>query len=253
MTDGLNVADVMALTKNDEGAFGGSGTWIWVFFLFFLLAWGGNGFGFGGNNQAVTGAEIAANGALTRADLYEGFTTNDIQRQIQGVQQGISDLGYTQNTALLNGFNTLGNTVTQTGYGIQSALAQNRFDSQLGTQSTIDAITQAQYANQLSSCNLGHQIEGTKYEAAKNTSELVSAIQAEGAATRALINQNAMQDLRDRLESRDRDLMVAQIQVSQQAQTSSIIEATRPTPIPAYPVCSPYQSYTLAGCGCGNY
>lgn len=45
MDNGLSVADAMALTKNNEndGWFGGSGSW--VFFLFFLLAWGNGGWG----------------------------------------------------------------------------------------------------------------------------------------------------------------------------------------------------------------
>ena len=67
---GLSVADVAALqNRNDGGMFGGAGgTWVWVFFLFFLLAWGGGGFG---NNAA-------AQGALTRAELYDGLNTQGL-------------------------------------------------------------------------------------------------------------------------------------------------------------------------------
>lgn len=47
---GLSVADALALQRdNDDGMFGGNGSW--VFFLFFLLAWGGGGF-FGNNVHA---------------------------------------------------------------------------------------------------------------------------------------------------------------------------------------------------------
>ena len=62
MTDGLSIADAMALAKDNDGFMGGSGSW--VFFLFFLLAWGGNGF-FGGRGVG----DAATQGALTRSDL----------------------------------------------------------------------------------------------------------------------------------------------------------------------------------------
>lgn len=83
--------------------------------------------------------------------------------------------------------------------------------------------------------------------------------------TRALINQNTMQDLRDKLADRDRDLLASNIQNSQQSQTASVkevvqevINVLRPFPLPAYLTASPYQSTTVAygcntGCGCAGY
>ena len=56
-----------------------------------------------------------------------------------------------------------------------------------------------------------------------------------------------MQELRDKLADRDRDLQTANFQLSQQAQTANLIGTLRPMPIPAYPVCSPYQAFQ---CGC---
>ena len=80
-----------------------------------------------------------------------------------------------------------------------------------------------------------------------------SAIRAEGEATRALINHNVMQDLRDKLADRDRDLLTANFQLSQQAQSANIIGTLRPFPQPAYITCSPYQAAsTVYGCGCAN-
>lgn len=67
-----------------------------------------------------------------------------------------------------------------------------------------------------------------------------------------------MQDLRDRLEARDRELMTANFQLSQQAQSANIINELRPCSKPAYLTCSPYESNSFAafnaynnGCGCG--
>ena len=86
--------------------------------------------------------------------------------------------------------------------------------------------------------------------------QLSAEIHSEGEATRALITQNTIDDLRDRLNS-------ARDELGNLRQTASIVSAVRPFPIPAYPTCSPYTSYGFnnggdynGGCngctGCGN-
>ena len=57
-----------------------------------------------------------------------------------------------------------------------------------------------------------------------------------------------MQDLRDKLEARDRDIMVRDFQLSELAQTSSLVSELRPCAKPAYITCSPYTT-TPFGCG----
>ena len=80
--------------------------------------------------------------------------------------------------------------------------------------------------------------------------DIKSAIKEDGEATRALITQNTIQDLRDKL-SAAKDL------ISDREQTDTLLSKLQPTPTPAYLVSSPYQSLlnpTLGGsCGCGNY
>ena len=105
-------------------------------------------------------------------------------------------------------------------------------------------------------CDTNRNIDAVRYENAKNTCDITTAIHAEGEATRALINANTMQDLRDRLEARDRELMTANFQLSQQAQTANLVNELRPCSRPAYLTCSPYESANYAftnncGCGCG--
>lgn len=93
-------------------------------------------------------------------------------------------------------------------------------------------------------------IDAVRSDAYKNTCEITTAIHAEGEATRALINANTMQDLRDKLADRDRDLQTANFQLSQQTQNATLISTLRPFPQPAYITCSPYQS--SVGC-CTSY
>lgn len=236
MNDGLSIADAMALAKDNDGAFGGAGgTWIWVFFLFFLLAWGGNGF-FG--NRGVDSA--AVQGALTRADLFEGFNNNDVQRQLQGLSNGLCDGFYAQNSTMLNGFNTVGRELCQGFGGVNSNMS-------LGFAGVQSAINDAKFANQECCCTTNRSIDAVRYENAKNTCDIVNAIREDGQETRALINANTMQDLRDKIADKDRDLMTANFQLSQQAQSANIIGQLRPYPQPAYITCSPYEATMVAG------
>lgn len=213
MENGLSVADALALDKSD-GEFGGNGAWM-MMFLFFLLAWGGNGFGGWGNGNA-------AQGALTRGELCQDMNFQSLENAVRGVQSGLCDGFYAMNTGMLNGF-----------YGVNNA------------------IQQAQFAAQQCCCETNRNIDAVRYENAKNTCDIVNAIKADGDATRALMTQNAMQSLRDQLQT-------ANFQLSQQAQNATLINAIRPTPVPAYVTCSPYESNMYAsgcyrnvnGCGC---
>ena len=55
----------------------------------------------------------------------------------------------------------------------------------------------------------------------------------------------------EKVNEKDRELQSAQFQLSQLSQNATIINALRPTPIPAYLTCSPFTSYGGNGCGCG--
>lgn len=193
----------------------GSGEWIWAF-LIIALIFGGNGGLWGGGN--------GLQGALTRSDMADEFNAQDIKNGIRGIQNGLCDGFYAQNTTMLQGFN-----------GVGAQIAENRF------------------AAQQCCCETNRNIDSVRAENYRNTCEITTAIHAEGEATRALINANTMQELRDRLADRDRDLLTANFQLSQQAQNKTLTDALRPTPIPAYITCSPYQSVQGANGGCyGN-
>ena len=96
-------------------------------------------------------------------------------------------------------------------------------------------------------CTTNRNIDAVRYEAAKNTCDITTAIHNEAEITRALINSNTMQALRDKLEERDRDVMIRDFQLSQLAQTASLVGELRPVARPAYITCSPYT--TSFGCG----
>lgn len=210
--DNYSLADIRAATDHDNDGFDGQGGWFWIVVLF-LFMFGFGGSGWGNRND----------GALTRADLCQDFNFNDLQNGVRGIQSGLCDGFYAQNTTMLNGFNSLGNQI-----------AENR------------------YAAQNCCCETNRNIDAVRSENYKNTCEVVNAIRADGEATRALINCNTMQELRDRLTAKDQELQTANFQLSQQAQNATLIGALRPFPQPAYITCSPYTAQNGFGCGCNN-
>ena len=183
----------------------------WMNNPFIYLVWLallGNG-GIFGNRGAN---DVAVQGALTRSDLFEGFNNQDVNGQLRGITNGLCDGFYAINNSLKDGF-----------YGIQA----NVKDCCCTTNRNIDAV---------------------RFDMSKGFCDVAGAIHAEGEATRALINATTMQELRDKLADRDRELMTANFQLSQQAQNAYLINEIRPCARPAYITCSPYTTSSFCGC-----
>ena len=213
MNEGLSAGDILALTKDND-----NDMWNNPFvYLVWLAVLGGGGL-FGGGRTAEL------QNAITRSDLFEGFNTQDVNGQLRGITNGICDGFYAINSGMKDGFYGTQAGLKDGFYGIQGALAENRF------------------AQQNCCCETNRNIDAIRYEGAQNTCAITNAIHAEGEATRALINANTMQDLRDRLEARDRDVMVRDFQLSQLSQNAYLVNELRPCAKPAYITCSPYTT-----------
>lgn len=204
------------------GGFGGYGSGLggdWLGLILLALIFGnGWGGGFGGGN-----------GAFGTAALAQGFADNRVLAKLDGITQGLCDGFYAQNTNMLTGFSSIG-----------SQIAENRF------------------AAQQCCCETNRNIDAVRFDNQKCCCEITNAIHREGEETRALINANTMQNLRDKLADKDRDLQTANFQLSQQAQNATLINTLRPFPTPSYITCSPYESargnhgaYGCGGCGFG--
>lgn len=194
-----------------------------------------NGNGWGNGEAAMLG------NYATQADIQRAFDTNTIVQKLDGLSNGLCDGFYALNTSNLQGFN-----------GIQRDLCQ-------GFNSTNNGIAENRFAAQQCCCETNQNILGNRYAAEKNTCEITNAIHQEGEATRALINANTVQELRDRLEQRDRDILARDFQLSQLNQNQTLVRELKPQPVPSYLTCSPYTSvpvqYVVAGqnnhgCGC---
>jgi hypothetical protein len=197
------------LTPADIMAMNGNNNEAWMNNPFIYLVWLAL-LGNGGIfGNRGTANDAAVQGALTRSDLFEGFNNQDVNGQLRGITNGLCDGFYAINNGMKDGF-----------YGIKDGIC--------GTNRNIDAI---------------------RFEGAQNTCAITNAIHAEGEATRALINANTVQELRDRLEARDRDILARDFQLSQLAQNQYLVNEIRPCAKPAYITCSPYTTASFCGCG----
>lgn len=217
---GLTAADVAAVTRNDNDDMWGGNCWIWIIFIAFLFPMMG-GWNRGGIETGV----------------QDNFISDEfVKRDIFNTNQNVS------------------NTACQT----QRDVLESRYTNQLGLQ-------QLQAAQQSCCCETQKEILQSRYDAALAAQnmqaqlascccDIKEAVLADGNATRQLMQENTIQNLRDKLADRDRDLQTAYWQISQVNQTKNIVDAVRPTPIPTYLTCSPYFAYNMNGLGgcCGN-
>jgi hypothetical protein len=203
MDGNMTPADIMAMTKDDDGMAN-----IWNNpFVYLIWIWAFRMFGNGFGNDAATQS------ALTRADLFEGFNNQGVNDKLNDITTGLCNSFATVNSNLCQGFNS-----------VNSGLAENRF------------------AQQQCCCETKQAIANLAAENYRNTCDITTAIHSEGEATRALITENAIQALRDKLADKDRDILYANLQLSQKEQNETLIDVLRPVSRPAYITCSPYTS-----------
>lgn len=168
----LSTSDALLMTNNS--GFGGNNI-IWILFLFFLMCGGGWGYG-GGNNSGFQNS-------FTRAEMSDGFTTQNIQNDLKQINNG-----------LVNGFNSV-NANVQAGI----------------------------FESQKEACGLNRNIDQVRYENNNNTCKITTAIHDEGEKTRALITANQIQELRDSREAIRNELQSAQLTLANAAQTQNIL------------------------------
>jgi hypothetical protein len=101
--DNMSLADIAAVTRNNNEGFGdGNGWWI---ILILLFALGGNGFGYGRGVDArcATVEDVNNSANFTRLENQVRFNENAIQNGFSNTFNGIANLGYRE----LENFSTL--------------------------------------------------------------------------------------------------------------------------------------------------
>lgn len=205
----MSAADIKAVTDGNHYGYGdcGGGYWMWIILLFALF-----GGGYGGYNRQGYGIE-----------LQQGFDNQSVMRKLDGLENGLCDGFYAVNSTNLQMQNQLQRDLCQGFAAVNAGISENRF------------------ASQQCCCETNRNIDAVRYENAKNTCEIVRAIEKDGEATRALITTNTMEALKSKIAEQ-----------SQLLQSASIVNSLKPCPIPAYITCSPYQTFTSA-CGLSQF
>lgn len=212
--NGLSAGDILALTKNNGMDFmGGAGFWWVIVFLIVAGMFNGNGFGFGNNNV-----------------MEDEF----IKRDIFSTNQNVSNTACQTQRDVLDAKYGLGQDIAASQYSLGTEIQNNRFNCSQNACNTQKEIIQSRYDNSLQMNNLQAQM-------AQCCCDLKTAIHSEGETTRALITENTIQELRDRLSN-------ANNAITSQTLANNIVGAVRPYPVPAYPVSSPYGTSYPYGC-----
>ena len=217
-------------TGNNNGMWGGDG--IWAILLLALLGNGGfggygRGAGFGGGYGEALGYELGK--VATTNDVASGFNNS-------AVLGGINDLKLTQasNLNFINqGFSGL-NTQIQAGFaGVDNAICTLGYQNQAGFNSLAHQISDC-------CCQTSRAIDGINYNMAKNTCDIIQAINTSSQRTIDYLQS-------EKIDTLNRKLAVAEGQISNYAQTNAIISALKPCPSPAYVVPNPNCCYST-GC-----
>lgn len=250
---GYSLADIAAATggNNNGDSWGAGGCW-WIVIIFLLCICGGwgNGWGFGGG-----GGNAGYQGTTTREEISYGFDMNGLENGIRGIQNGLCDGFYAQNTSLLTGFNNIGNMITSTGNSIQNTLNQGFTGIQ--AQMANDALVAQQCCCNTNNLitqgfsdlnyNIATQSCDTRRAITDNAREIIS---SQEAGVRSILDF-LTQDKIATLTAENQSLKFA---ASQAAQNNYLVSQLAPKlPIPSYEVPNPFQAFNnscCAGCAC---
>lgn len=249
-SNGYSLADIAAATGNDNnGGFGFNGDGAWILILFILIlagGWGGYGFNGGGGGA--------------------GYVTADVQR------------GFDQ-SAVINGLTGIAGAIN-TGF---SNAEVSRCNAQANILQTLNN-NQGNLSNQLNTIAMNQQncccenragLADLKYtvatEACADRNAVASALRdviaSNTANTQAILDKLCQQEI-DALKAQNQELQMqsylanlaasqnaqtGQILTDNAAQTTALLRALNPAPIPAYVVANPYGCNCSNGCGSNGF
>lgn len=219
---------------NGNNGWGADGGWLWIIVVFALLfGWGGNGFGgFGGNRD---GAPCA-----TQADVRAAVDQQTLISKLDQQTYGLADT-----------FTELNNTLNSNFRGIDNAICTLGFQNQQGFNDVSHQISDCRCATQRAidgvNYNMATQANAIQNAMCNNTRDIID---NQNCNTRSILDF-LVNDKLSTLQAENQNLKLA---ASQAEQNQYLVSQLRPTAVPAYITCSPYQSaYGIGlnnGCGC---
>ena len=256
----MNVGD----GNNNNDMWGGGMWWAWIL-LFAIFGWGNGGFGWGGR-----GNDGGSNSSyFTDAAVQRGFDNQAVINKLNGLENGICDLGYDQ----LRQMNGIQNTVQQTGWNLQQTMNQNAIasmqqawaaqqqasdcccENRVGQMNIINQMDKNNCATNNTINQVGQNLMWSNQQGFRDISDQINA-GFQRIEFQAMQRENA--DLRQRLNDCNRDNAL-------QDTAQYIINSCCPKSQPAYITCNPntgstipqgafdqWYAYNNRSCGCGN-
>lgn len=243
----------------DENGWGGDSGILWLI-LFIMLGGGFNNRGYGNGAGGVGGNELYP--WLNNAEnINGGFRDQMLNGTINGIQQSVS-----------SGFGDIQNALCAGFAGVNSNISNGLLQTQMGMMQGFNGV-QAQQAqcccdNQLAMANQTATILAEHCsDRAALSDGIRDVIQAQNAGTQRIIDQMCQDKIdakNERIADLERQLTMANLAASQNAQTAQILanneaqttaleQYLAPVPRPAYVVQNPnccQQGFGFGGCGC---
>lgn len=202
----MSPADFAAMSNGN----GFGDNWLAMIFLFALI-YGFNGNGLGGFNNAIGYDNLA-----TGAEMQRGFDNQNSMANQREILAAVNQNYHDVTQYVGDRYGELQRDIAGVGMGVQQAIA-NQNDCCGSTKMLISEAASQQ-----------------RYDSAMQTSQLQQAIQAEGAATRAMIQQDKIEALQQKVNDLNLQLQM--------------------TGVARMPMAATYNAGPYPFCGCnGNY
>ena len=248
-TDALSVINA-ARNCGGNGGYGyGDMGWFWIIII--LLAFGRNGYGFGGGNG------IADNYVLS-TDFA------NIERKLDGINNGICDSTFALNNNLTTGFAGVQQTLCQGFNGVNTAILQSANATERGFCNLTGDLANC-------CCKIERGIDSVNYNSLLNTNNIQQTlcnntrdiIENQNANYRALHEElvaNKLEAKNERIAEQQNEINALRLAASQQAQNAYLLNELKPCPSPSYLVANPNccgLNYNIIpnnynNCGCSN-
>lgn len=234
---GASLADIAAVVGRNNNGFGGDGGGWWALIIILAL------FGWGDGNGGIFGNRGGGSSATTTAidaSLQRGFDTQSIISKLDGITNGICNLGYDQ----LSQMNNLNTNIMQTGWNVTQAINQAAVADTMQGNALATQIQQC-------CCNLENLFAQANYNRATDTCAITTAIKDAVTAINANndCNYRSLYNQQVELQMQGKDAQIAQLTAAlnrcdQQTLAQSVVnQLTEKAPVAAYMVPNPNVPY----------
>ena len=229
-----DVPSVVTGGNNNGSGFGfGNDAWVLIILFALIFGWGNNGFNGNGNNGgAMDNYVLASDFATLQRQIDSGVSS--LERKGDAINSGLCDGFYAMNTGMLNGFAGVNSTITNSGYETRNAI--QGLSSQLA-----DCC-----------CKTQSSIKDTQYAIAMQTNAIQQSLCDGFRSIHDEITANRIEDKNAQITAQQNEINALRLKASQEAQNAYLVNTLRPTAIPAYLTCNPYQAYNTCGTTCGS-